>query len=49
MTCDCEINELDYGAELFCKSCGMNIGLQAVKKRINKKEEYFCCEGCVSQ
>jgi hypothetical protein len=49
VACDCEIKESDFGSELFCKSCGMNIEFNGIKKRVNKKEEYFCCEGCISQ
>ena len=49
MACDCEISDSDFGTDLFCKSCGMDLGFQAIKKRTNKKIEYFCCEGCILQ
>ncbi len=42
MTCE---HTATYGNELFCKICGMDIGLSFVKKHNN----IFCCKDCANK
>ncbi|MBR9691588.1 hypothetical protein GOV06_02280 [Candidatus Woesearchaeota archaeon] len=41
MQCD-EFKDSTYGSELFCRTCGMDIGLNSIKRR----DEIYCCEDC---
>jgi hypothetical protein len=45
MKCESEFKDTTYGSEIFCKSCGMDIGLNPIKKG----NELYCCEGCIKK
>ena len=46
ITCNSEMKTATYGSELFCRICGMDIGLNPI--RISHSGEYkvYCCEEC---
>jgi hypothetical protein len=43
---NCDKDNATYGSTLFCKSCGMDIGLSSVKIKRNQRIEYYCCIDC---
>jgi len=47
----CEIQSKDstFGSDLFCTSCGMNIGLSPVKRKYKGVNQLFCCEVCANK
>jgi hypothetical protein len=38
-----EFKDIIYGNELYCKTCGMDLGFNPIKKN----HELYCCEDCV--
>ncbi len=46
MKCISEFEDITYGGDLFCKACGMDIGLNPVKVSRRGNIELYCCEGC---
>jgi hypothetical protein len=43
MKCEDKFKDVTYGKGEFCKSCGMDLGLNPIKSRDN----FYCCEECV--
>lgn len=46
MKCESTIKDAVYSSSLFCKTCGMDIGLNPVQKRKGARMELYCCEDC---
>jgi len=46
MNCDAHIEYASYGSQLFCKTCGMDIELGAVKVHHKGGVFLYCCEDC---
>jgi len=46
MECISKFKDVNYNSNLFCKTCGMDIGLAPIK--VNRKDNVFlyCCEDC---
>ena len=46
MACGCDFKDANFGKVLFCKRCGMDLGLDPFKFHNKDKTELYCCEGC---
>ncbi len=46
MKCELEFKDANYGTELFCKTCGMDIGLNPIRRHHKGVIQLFCCEDC---
>jgi hypothetical protein len=46
MKCISEFKDASYGSDVFCKVCGMNIGLEAVIVIRGGIKGPYCCEEC---
>jgi len=46
---NCKIKNATYGSELFCKICGMDIGLDFVLKSSKHKTGLYCCDNCAKK
>jgi hypothetical protein len=47
MNCECDFESAEFGKEVYCKMCGMDLGLNPITIRHKEKIELYCCEGCV--
>lgn len=46
MKCETIFKDASFHAELFCRSCGMDIGFNPVKTHHRGEIELYCCEDC---
>ncbi len=46
MKCELEFKGISYGSKLFCKTCGMDIGLNPIKVHHKDVIQLFCCRDC---
>jgi hypothetical protein len=46
MKCESRFKDASYGHSLFCKTCGMDIGLNPVSKKEKGRKVMYCCEEC---
>lgn len=46
MKCVSKFSDVTYGSDLFCKKCGMDLGLNPIKIRHKGTFEVYCCEDC---
>ena len=44
MDCKCDFDEANFGSQIFCKKCGMDIELNTFKFHNQNKTELYCCE-----
>jgi len=47
MQCEDKFDDATYGKGSFCKSCGMDLGINPVIIKKKGTKELFCCEECV--
>ena len=45
MECESKFKDVTYGKGKFCKSCGMDIGLNPIKQN----NKFYCCKECANQ
>jgi hypothetical protein len=46
MKCESRFKDAVYGADLFCRTCGMDIGLNPVTKKTRGRTIKYCCPEC---
>lgn len=46
MRCESEFHDVNYSSDLFCRTCGMDVGLNPIKVHYKRKIKLYCCEDC---
>ncbi len=44
---DCDAEKANYGSGAYCAKCGMDLGLNPLKKQGRQGIKYFCCSDCL--
>jgi len=47
---ECKIDEknISFGSNAFCDVCGMDLGINAVRKKHRSTILWYCCKNCAS-
>jgi DNA-directed RNA polymerase subunit RPC12/RpoP len=46
INCNTDLDKASYGNEVFCKTCGMDIEFNPVKKIYKGITQLYCCDNC---
>ncbi len=49
MKCVSKFSDITYGSDLFCNTCGMDIGLNPIRVRHKDTIRLYCCDECVQK
>ena len=47
MNCECDFEKAEFGKDIYCKNCGMDVGLDPIRIHTKRREDIYCCEGCI--